>query len=302
MKKNDCNYRKAVLMVLLMSLPLVMATAGASVVSHEVNTASSPLDKAVCNVTYLFNYKIWKDGRLVSRTDTMVLSAGSQWSVYYDLNAKSRGNKINSSDRYWHKTVSFDGDSARVRTNLNLKMPVYCMTDYSYGEPSYLYKDRDSGRLVTIEPYGTRTQYRVKESVTPQWTLSKESKTILNHKCHKATTAFRGRTFTVWYADDIAIKDGPWKLFGLPGMILQAEDSEHQFSFLAENVSNGKEEPIRLMPVTSSGYVDMDAKTYIKGRAERKSVVSYGFVESDGCLHIHRTSNHYTIIPMELYQ
>ncbi|RQE01044.1 GLPGLI family protein, partial [Prevotella intermedia] len=44
----------------------------------------------------------------------------------------------------------------------------------------------------------------------------------LGMECKKATTNFRGRYWEVWYTEDIPISQGPWKLCGLPGMILKA--------------------------------------------------------------------------------
>jgi hypothetical protein len=37
---------------------------------------------------------------------------------------------------------------------------------------------------------------------------------------------FKGREYIVWYAPSIAYAEGPWKLGGLPGLILEAYDKE----------------------------------------------------------------------------
>jgi GLPGLI family protein len=39
-------------------------------------------------------------------------------------------------------------------------------------------------------------------------------------------THFKGRGYTAWYAPSITNMEGPWKLGGLPGMILEAYDDE----------------------------------------------------------------------------
>lgn len=44
--------------------------------------------------------------------------------------------------------------------------------------------------------------------------------------CHKAVGKYGGRTWTAWYTEDIASAFGPWKLRGLPGLIVKAEDNE----------------------------------------------------------------------------
>jgi len=53
------------------------------------------------------------------------------------------------------------------------------------------------------------------------WQILPETKTILNYSCQKASLFFRGRTIEVYFTKDIPFSDGPWKLSGLPGMILE---------------------------------------------------------------------------------
>lgn len=44
---------------------------------------------------------------------------------------------------------------------------------------------------------------------------------------------FRGRTWTAWYAEQIPIDAGPWKLHGLPGLILKSTDNSATHDFEA---------------------------------------------------------------------
>lgn len=67
--------------------------------------------------------------------------------------------------------------------------------------------------------------------VQKEWELLDGDTTIWNYPCKKARMTFRKRTWVVWYAPDIPFSEGPWKLDGLPGMILYAEDTKHQFLF-----------------------------------------------------------------------
>ena len=75
-----------------------------------------------------------------------------------------------------------------------------------------------------------KTDYQYTEEVTPiEWQLSQEQEVILGYNCQKATGTFRGREWQVWFTYDIPYNYGPWKLGGLPGLILKAEDSSGSF-------------------------------------------------------------------------
>lgn len=69
-----------------------------------------------------------------------------------------------------------------------------------------------------------------------KWTLLKGEKKFNNLICKKAKTTFRGRTYNVLYTENIPIATGPWKLNGLPGLILFAEDAEGIYKWEAKNI------------------------------------------------------------------
>lgn len=60
---------------------------------------------------------------------------------------------------------------------------------------------------------------------------------ILGYDCARATTTFRGRSYTVWFTPEIPIPSGPWKLGGLPGLILKAEDETGAYKFEIRRIS-----------------------------------------------------------------
>lgn len=68
------------------------------------------------------------------------------------------------------------------------------------------------------------------------WSLHQDTMTICGHECKKATATFRGRTWIVWYAENINISDGPWKFNGLPGLILKAESEDKEIRFVATQI------------------------------------------------------------------
>ena len=63
------------------------------------------------------------------------------------------------------------------------------------------------------------------------WQILDSSKSIKGLICQKAEGDFRGRHYTAWFTNKIPIMDGPWKLCGLPGLILEAYDEKKYFRF-----------------------------------------------------------------------
>ena len=69
-----------------------------------------------------------------------------------------------------------------------------------------------------------------------KWIFLKDEKKFSNFICKKAKTTFRGRTYIAWYTEKIPITAGPWKLNGLPGLILSAEDEMGFYKWEVKNI------------------------------------------------------------------
>ena len=83
------------------------------------------------------------------------------------------------------------------------------------------------------------------------WKIAKETKKIGEFKCQKAETDFRGRHYTAWFAPEIPINNGPWKLQGLPGLILEASDDKKQVSFVFEALYMPVKTDIKIEPIVA---------------------------------------------------
>lgn len=69
------------------------------------------------------------------------------------------------------------------------------------------------------------------------WNLTSDVKNIAGYACHRATTRFRGRDWTVWFTPEIPVDCGLWKFNGLPGLILEAADSRKHYHFLVHEIA-----------------------------------------------------------------
>jgi len=83
-----------------------------------------------------------------------------------------------------------------------------------------------------------KNYYYSDECPSINWELQNEIKKIGSYTCTKAMGKFRGRTYEVWFTADIPISAGPWKLKGLPGLILEAADSQNYYIFKFAGIEN----------------------------------------------------------------
>lgn len=87
-----------------------------------------------------------------------------------------------------------------------------------------------------------------------EWIISdKDTMTVCGYLCKKATADFAGRTWTAWFSEDLPVSCGPWKLSGLPGLILSAYDADNYFKFTCVG-----------MEQTTSPQWNVSGKGYLK--------------------------------------
>ncbi len=112
---------------------------------------------------------------------------------------------------------------------------------------SYIYKDKRVNEVIECD-YFNLTHWRYKEQLqTPIWITTDSVKNCLGYDCLMATTVFKGREWIVWFTPEIPLSDGPWKLCGLPGLILEAYDVNHDYEFIPKAIYTEGISPIGYM-------------------------------------------------------
>lgn len=95
----------------------------------------------------------------------------------------------------------------------------YVHTDYEQG--IYTYQD---GIFVD--------KYRYRDSLPNfNWEILPEYKMLGEYRCQKAVGTYMGRQYETWFSPEMPVKAGPWKFYGLPGLIMEAYDTKHLYSF-----------------------------------------------------------------------
>ncbi len=128
------------------------------------------------------------------------------------------------------------------------------------GSKDVVYKHLPSISLMTYTTKIGRQAFLYTDSlIATQWHLEEGDTVIMDYNCAKASLDYRGQRWNVWYSQEIPISDGPWKLSGLPGLILFAQTASGDFSFNANAI------------YYESGTIDLpNEKDYV--RTTRKKV------------------------------
>ena len=235
---------------LIYSLALASILSVGSISAQESTATIDVIDNAKIRVLYEFTQEANQQREKITLTDTLALNIGSNWSEFYD----------------WHKVKLDSLESVRLDPFDFLVMKNdddELLSRLEAGEKEYkkpprkpypekIYKNRNANEITTYidGPFeaGVGPTYLVlEESILPlDWSITSETSTVLNYSCTKATTTYGGRNYTAWFATDIPVNDGPWKLYGLPGLILKAETDDGIFKYNAIGIEKMENSSIYL--------------------------------------------------------
>ncbi|MCX6207207.1 MAG: GLPGLI family protein [Bacteroidetes bacterium] len=86
-------------------------------------------------------------------------------------------------------------------------------------------------------------EYLMEDTIKIKWAIIDSLKIIEGMECQKAFCQFRGREYDVWFTSSIPLSYGPWKLGGLPGLIIEAHDSKNQVNINFTGLENLSAKP-----------------------------------------------------------
>ncbi len=146
----------------------------------------------------------------------------------------------------------------------------------STGEFLTIYKNYPSGRLTHTEKI-CQDWFRYEEDIPSlDWELTDSTTNVLGYECQSARCKFRGREWNVFYTDDIPLMDGPWKLHGLPGLIMKASDENGHYTFECIGIKSKADRPITIYKVP---FNKTDRKGYYDAK-HRYEINPYAYYEA----------------------
>lgn len=195
------------------------------------------IDNIKFRANYLFLYKTDLEQEEFAKTDLMFLDIGESVTKFY-----SRYEQIRDS-------VSSSG----IKEGLFPHEIVENMRNFKKGVKTVVYNFMSNNKFHTTEGLVDYYHYD-EERMLPTWEIVQDKKEIAGYICQKASTNYLGREWIVYFTPEIPINQGPWKLWGLPGLIVEARDKDNLFSFELDGFEVVKKEvPILYKNADSTG-------------------------------------------------
>lgn len=140
-------------------------------------------------------------------------------------------------------------DSILMRSSQDQIVSAALEGKLSTGEYMTIFKNYPEGKLTHTEKI-CQDWFRYEEDMpSMEWELTDSVINVLGYECHGARCSFRGREWLALYAEEIPVADGPWKLQGLPGLIMKASDDKGHYSFECVGIKSKADRPITIYKV-----------------------------------------------------
>ena len=190
--------------ILLLALGFALSTPRA--------TAQQP-DISQLEVHYKFSHTRDTTNRDKPFTENMVLLVGKKSGVY------------KSDERRVEEQHSTNPDGT-IRTDM-----------HHFGSPAEYYQYPNEKRLIRKDAI-FQFEFLIADALPAiNWRITGDTTTLGGLHCQKATTHFKGRDYTAWFCPDLPLHIGPWKLTGLPGVIIEAHDAKNEVRFTFDGVT-----------------------------------------------------------------
>ncbi|GHT14333.1 hypothetical protein FACS189432_02170 [Bacteroidia bacterium] len=162
----------------------------------------------------------------------------------YDVSSKVELEISVSSDDVDVQDLNSQDDSSEKGKTITL------INFRSWDKNYYLDTEFTFGGFVTIKG----------ELIKPEWTIVADSMKMINdYTCLMAKGFLCGRNFTVWFTPDIPVSVGPWKLWGLPGLIVSALSDDGFVNCHLSSLKKTDQQPIE--PVVEKTISPSEFKT-----------------------------------------
>jgi GLPGLI family protein len=181
-------------------------------------------DTAQVFVHYKFSHVRDTTDRTRPYTENMVLAVGKKAGVYRSYDAQLQEAQFNKQMR--EQIANSGGGHIRVDRHIT-------------GSGTEYFQYPNERTMVRKE--SLFHSFLISEALPPiVWQIGRDTASFGGLHCQKATTHFKGRDYTAWFCPDLPLHLGPWKLNGLPGVIVEAYDAKNEVRFAFDGVEKAR--------------------------------------------------------------
>jgi len=94
-----------------------------------------------------------------------------------------------------------------------------------------VFKVPTTQEVLLYERIGPTTYYYQEPASPFAWVITPTTATVAGYACQRATTSYGGRAWEAWFTRAVPVPDGPYKFYGLPGLIVQVGDTRGHYLF-----------------------------------------------------------------------
>lgn len=135
---------------------------------------------------------------------------------------------INPDETFYYERPFFVSDSIEKASGLRT---------FS-GKANDLMSKKIKTREYTLYSIQSFDIYQLKDEPKISWKIEKETKKTSSLQLQKATAKFGGRNWIAWFSKDIPFQEGPYKFYGLPGLIVEIYDDNENYHFSLNKSKN----------------------------------------------------------------
>jgi GLPGLI family protein len=182
-------------------------------------------------LTISFNCLIAQTGKVIYKSNNLNVSRATN-----NVNGQLKGELYFTDSLFMYNEINPEvRDGAEVKKeNENVgEIKISSSDPYVFEFIHYNYSRLD---FISERVFINKIKYQKKDSI-PNWEFVDEKKQIGKYTCQKAITKYCGRIWIVWFTTELPYPYGPWKLHGLPGLIMEAIDADKKYSFEFESIS-----------------------------------------------------------------
>ena len=232
---------------------LLLVLAALPAFSAVAQTLARAPEPAVLVATYRLTYQL-DSTNSARRTDILYLLLGKTLSKF-----ESRGEQAADSILAVYEGVPVNQTNAAITTS---QLIALTRSHFHYT----IYKMAASQRVYHYDRISF-TRYRYEEPANSlSWTITPATATVASYACQRATASYGGRQWEAWFTRAVPVSEGPYKFYGLPGLIVQVSDTRQHYVFELAKLTKPTTE--RLITLPKKTPITTDRATFRRAVAD----------------------------------